>query len=361
MEQQPKPYTLDRVVRIIISFLIVGVLGYLIHITRDALIPFLLAWLAAYIINPIVLFFQKNLRIKNKLLAVVIVLILLLAVLVGVVDLIAPSIANQMKIITPHITHLFSEGQIGTIVPEDFRIAILDFLSNSNILSELSLSSSSDILQKALNIVEMLLSSSFSIVMFVVTLFAITLYLIFILKDYENINNEAISLIPEKYKENTMMVVEDLKEGMNRYFRGQSMIAFTVGILLAIGFEIIGLPLGILLGLFIGLLNMVPYLQIIGIAPMALLAFIKYLDTGESFIVVFGLAILVLSIVQLIQDLILVPKIMGKASGLNPAVILLSLSIWGTLMGVVGMIIALPLTSILLSYYKRFVVNKVNI
>ena len=63
-------------------------------------------------------------------------------------------------------------------------------------------------------------------------------------------------------------------------------------------------------------------------------------------------------VVQGIQDLFLVPKIMGKAMGLNPAVILLSLSIWGSLLGIVGMIIALPITTLLISYYKRFILNK---
>ena len=62
-------------------------------------------------------------------------------------------------------------------------------------------------------------------------------------------------------------------------------------------------------------------------------------------------------IVQGIQDLFIVPKIMGKAMGLNPAVILLSLSIWGSLLGIVGMIIALPITTLLISYYKRFLLG----
>jgi predicted PurR-regulated permease PerM len=67
---------------------------------------------------------------------------------------------------------------------------------------------------------------------------------------------------------------------------------------------------------------------------------------------------IVFVVVQGIQDLFLVPKIMGKAMGLNPAVILLSLSIWGSLLGIVGMIIALPITTLLISYYKRFILNK---
>ena len=63
-------------------------------------------------------------------------------------------------------------------------------------------------------------------------------------------------------------------------------------------------------------------------------------------------------IVQAIQDLILTPKIMGKAMGLNPAIILLSLSVWGTLLGMLGLIIALPLTTLLLSYYNHYIIER---
>jgi predicted PurR-regulated permease PerM len=88
---------------------------------------------------------------------------------------------------------------------------------------------------------------------------------------------------------------------------------------------------------------------------MALLSLLKSTETGENFWLIFGLSLLVLCVVQSIQDLFLTPKIMGKAMGLNPAIILLSLSIWGTLLGFVGLIVALPLTTLCLSYYKRFI------
>ena len=148
-----------------------------------------------------------------------------------------------------------------------------------------------------------------------------------------------------------------VETSMNRYFRGQSLIALCVGVLLAIGFKIINFPLAITLGLFIGFLNLIPYLQTIGLIPMVLLALLRSAETGENFWVLFGLSLLVLIIVQAIQDLFLTPRIMGKAMGLNPAIILLSLSIWGTLLGFIGLIVALPLTTLCLSYYKRFILN----
>ena len=142
---------------------------------------------------------------------------------------------------------------------------------------------------------------------------------------------------------------------MNRYFRGQALVAFSVGILFSIGFLIIDFPLAIGFGLFIGLLNMVPYLQLVALVPTVLLALLKAADTGDNFWWILCCALLVFCIVQVIQDAFIVPKVMGKITGLNPAIILLSLSVWGALMGIVGMIIALPFTSIILSYYKRFI------
>ncbi len=112
--------------------------------------------------------------------------------------------------------------------------------------------------------------------------------------------------------------------------------------------------MAILLGMFIGVLNMVPYLQLISIVPTALLCMVCSVDSGVGFWVIFAEAIAVYCVVQAIQDLYLTPKIMGKAMGLNPAIILLSLSIWGSLLGFLGLIIALPLTTLILAYYDQY-------
>jgi predicted PurR-regulated permease PerM len=103
---------------------------------------------------------------------------------------------------------------------------------------------------------------------------------------------------------------------------------------------------------------MVPYLQIIGYIPTVMLAILKSADTGQNFWVIIASATAVFVVVQIIQDSLIVPKVMGKITGLNPAIILLSLSVWGSLMGILGMIIALPMTTLLLSYYQRFIINR---
>jgi predicted PurR-regulated permease PerM len=145
---------------------------------------------------------------------------------------------------------------------------------------------------------------------------------------------------------------------MNSYFRGQGTVAFIVGVLFSIGFLMVGMPMAVGLGMFMGLLNLVPYLQTLGFVPMALLSLLKAADTGENFWWIFFLGFLVVAVVQILQDAVLVPKIMGSAMGLNPAVILLSLSIWGSLLGFIGLIIALPLTTLLISYYRQFILDE---
>ena len=141
---------------------------------------------------------------------------------------------------------------------------------------------------------------------------------------------------------------------MRRYFRAQALVASLTGLICAIGFVLIGLPLGILLGALVGLLNMVPYLQIIAIVPAIILALIHALETGMSIWLVLALTGLVFVIAQIIQDGVLVPRIMGKVTGLSPAAIMLSLSIWGKLLGLLGLIIALPVSFLLLAYYRSF-------
>ena len=91
---------------------------------------------------------------------------------------------------------------------------------------------------------------------------------------------------------------------------------------------------------------------------MAIVCFINSLGGTVGFFPELGKCLLVYVVSQCICDYVLTPKIMGKALGLNPAIILLSLSVWGTLLGLIGMIIALPLTTLLLSYYEQYVINR---
>ena len=180
------------------------------------------------------------------------------------------------------------------------------------------------------------------------------LYVVFLLIDYDNISARWRSYLPHSIREDVSEFFGEFMKANNRYFRSQALVAGCVAILFSISFSVIELPLAILMGIFIGLLNMVPYLQSVGIIPCLILGGVKALEQGGSFFGALGAVLLVFAIVQLIQETILVPYFQGESMGLSPSIILLSLSVWGKLLGFLGLILALPLTCLGLIYYRRY-------
>jgi predicted PurR-regulated permease PerM len=184
----------------------------------------------------------------------------------------------------------------------------------------------------------------------------IALYVVFLLLDYEWFKENWNKIIPPKQRDHVDGFLVDFNAAMNRHFRAQAVVASCVGVLFAIGFSIIGLPMAILFGLFIGLLNMVPYLQLLALIPAALLACMQSLESGGSIGMSLVAVLIVFAVVQVIQDALLVPRIMGKAFGLRPVIILLAIMIWGKILGLLGLIIALPLTCLAWAWYQRLVI-----
>jgi predicted PurR-regulated permease PerM len=185
----------------------------------------------------------------------------------------------------------------------------------------------------------------------------ILLYLVFLLIDYPLFVQTWKGFLPPKQRSDIVGFLDEFLLAMSRYFRGQFVIAMIVGLLLAVGFSLIGLRLAVLLGLGIGLLNMVPYLQLVGMVPALALGFVRGLESAQPPWLPPLLVLLVFAVVQLVQDGVLVPKIMGKSVGLRPWVILLGIFIWGKLLGFLGLLLAIPLTCLGLAYYRRFVLG----
>ena len=356
-----KKITFDSFIRaVILGAIIIGVLMLLKRLS-GVLLPFFLAWLIAYLIYPLVSFFQHKLRLKNRIISIFCALLTLTVIGSVAFYLLVPPMIQEFLRVKDLLIEYFSTTHTASNVPtthsefirQNIDLHILEqMFSQENIL---------DALKVTVPKLWSLISESINLLFGFFTVFLILLYIVFILLDYESISEGWAHLMPKKYRKTVTGILNDVKDGMNRYFRGQALVALCVGILFSIGFLIIDFPLAIGLGLFIGALNMVPYLQIIGFVPTIMLAILKAADTGDNFWIIIASAAAVFIVVQIIQDGYLVPRIMGKITGLNPAIILLSLSIWGSLMGMLGMIIALPLTTLMLSYYQRYIINQENI
>jgi len=356
MSENSKPYTFDRVVRIIITLTIIFLLFLLLKKISKVLLPFLVGWLLAYLLQPIVHFFQYKLKFKSRLLSVIVTLLLFIGFFVGLGFILVPIIIDETRTVVGLINSYIQSTDIDAILPVAWQNQLKEFLAKFDFQTLFQNENFLSILKKFLPEVWNFVSGALNFILSWAVIIIIFLYLFFILMDYERISTKWIELVPQKYRSIVWQIAQDIADGMNRYFRGQALVAMCVGILHMIGLSIIGLPMSILMGLTIGILNLVPYLELLGIIPCFFLAVLKSAETGQNFwLVVLSIAIVWL-VVQAIQDLILVPKIMGKVTGLHPALILLSLSIWGALLGLAGMIIALPITSLILSYYRRFIV-----
>ncbi len=347
----------DTIIRGIISLAVFVALFLLIKRLSGVLLPFLVSFVIAYMLAPIVDFFQHKCRLKNRVLSVIVTLVLAVGIVVGAVAALTPAISREMTTLSKSAKEFAANFDADKYLPEHASEQLTEFLSNTDFTDILS---NPDIQQTIKNLVPKLgswISSGLSTLAGLAVVFVCLLYIIFLLIDYEKISKNWANYVPERYRHNIQTLMSDLDKHMNGYFRGQALIASIVGILFAIGFQIIGLPMGIAMGLIIGVFNLIPYMQALGIPPCILLGLIQSAETGRP-VWVIGLCITaVFVIVQSIQDLVLTPKIMGNVTGMGPAMILLCLSIWGSLLGIVGMIIALPITTLLISYYKRFVLH----
>lgn len=350
------PITFDKFIRWTLVVLGVVVVFLIVNYLSAVLLPFFVAWLFAYLLYPIVKFVQYKLHVPTRPLSIIVTLIFVLAIIGGIVYLIIPPMIDQFDRFITVLTHYLHEtthtNNISRVIKEwiiSNQEQIQRFLKSPDFTSAL---------KTAMPKVFSLLGQTASIVISIIASCITLLYMFFILMDYEFLSENWIRIFPKKNRPFWHELANDVEGALNSYIRGQATVAFIMAILFCIGFTIIGFPMAIGLGILIGILDLVPYLHTFALIPTAFLAGLKAADTGENFWIVFGSAVLVFIIVQIITDTIVTPKVMGKAMGLNPAILLLSLSVWGALLGFIGLIIALPLTTLIIAYWKRYVTKE---
>ncbi len=355
MEKRREPYTFDRVVRLTITIACVVAGLWLLNYLKGVLIPFFVACLIAYMLNPIVGWNKKLFRLKGRVLATILTIVEVTVVLGTALSFLGPYIYSEFQNMVVLFNNYAKANFDVPYLPKAIHDFIVETVDIDHLKSLMTREEWAKLMTEAANKTWPFVTGTLSVILSIFSWAIVFIYIVFILIDFEKVMAGFKSIVPPKYKKRVFSIIDDIERSMNRYFRGQAMVSFLVGITFCIGFLIIKLPMAIALGLFIGLLNMVPYLQLISIPIAALLCLVSTVSTGSDFWVMFGWVIVVYCVSQLIQDLILIPKIMGKFMGLNPAIIFLSLSIWSVLLGFVGLIIAVPLTTLLLSYYDKYI------
>ena len=351
-----KEITFDKFIRWAgIVTLVIAVL-YITNYLSEVLLPFFIAWFFAYLLYPVVKFIEKKLHVKVRALSILLAMGAAIAIVGGVIWLIIPPMIDQFDKLGEVLTRWVHQ----TTHTNNLTMLIKEWLQDNQTTIERFLKSKdfSDALKTTMPKVFSVVSQTATVLMSIVASMITLLYMFFILLDYETLTANWVRIFPKKNRPFWSALMKDVERELNNYIRGQGMVALCMGIMFCIGFTIIGFPMAIGLGILIGIMDLVPYLHTFALIPTAFLAMLKAADTGQNFWVVFGLAVLVFCVVQVITDMVVTPKIMGKAMGLNPAILLLSLSIWGALLGFLGLIVALPLTTLLIAYWQRYVTRE---
>ena len=353
-----REFTFDRIARMLVLSVLILLIYVAVQAIWSIILPFLLAGIFAYVMMPLVRFFQYTLRLRSRGLSVILTLLLLGAGVYLAVIFIIPSINAEIEK-TLQVISGYSSGQdiLMMILPRNIRNYLNGGLRWGNFPQQLSFEKVLENVKLLLDQVGGIINSTLSIFSWGLVFLIGFIYFVFILLDFENLARGFISLFPKTLRPTIRTISMDLDRYMNNYFRGQALVAMSVGILLTIGFNIIGLPLATAMGIFIGILNFIPYMQALGIIPLGLASLLMAAQTGENAFVCMLLAYGVLMAVQIIQDMIIVPRIMGQTMGMRPSLILLVLSIWGYLLGFFGMLIALPITMFIYSLYMRYVLQ----
>lgn len=350
------PITFDRFIRWALTALGIAVVFLIVNYLSSVLLPFFVAWLFAYLLYPIVKFVQYKLHVPTRPLSIIVTMIFVFAIIAGIIYLIIPPMIDEFNRFTVVLTRFLHEttgsNNISRMVKEwiiENQGQIEHFLKSPDFSNAIKTA-----MPKVFSVVGQTASVVISIIASCITL----LYMFFILMDYEYLTENWIRIFPKKSRPFWHELAGDVENALNSYIRGQGTVALIMAILFCIGFSIIGFPMAIGLAILIGILDLVPYLHTFALIPTAFLAGLKAADTGQNFWIIFGSAVLVFIVVQIIIDMIVTPKVMGKAMGLNPAILLLSLSVWGALLGFIGLIIALPLTTLIIAYWKRYVTKE---
>ena len=325
-----KEITFDKFIRWAgIVTLVIAVL-YITNYLSEVLLPFFIAWFFAYLLYPVVKFIENKLHVKVRAISILLAMGAAIAIVGGVIWLIIPPMIDQFDKLGEVLTRWVHQ----TTHTNNLTMLIKEWLQDNQTTIERFLKSKdfSDALKTTMPKVFSVVSQTATVLMSIVASMITLLYMFFILLDYETLTANWVRIFPKKNRPFWSALMKDVERELNNYIRG--------------------------LGILIGIMDLVPYLHTFALLPTAFLAMLKAADTGQNFWVVFGLAVLVFCVVQVITDMVVTPKIMGKAMGLNPAILLLSLSIWGALLGFLGLIVALPLTTLLIAYWQRYVTRE---
>ena len=329
--------------------------------------PILIAGFLFYLLNPLVNLLMK-IKVKNhqvsRTFAVAIVFLLLIAIIVSALSFLIPNILNQVEQLIqnmPEYIKSFQRFLTKVLQQKNLPPWIVDLTKDVDINAytkeiEESLSGF------AKNFMMSITSSIGSIIGMVtsvtVTIVTVPFMLFYMLKDGHKLVPTVTGIFSEKQANRIGELLEKMSETISKYISGQAIECLFVGTCTAIGYGIVGVPFALLIGIFAGITNMIPYIgPYIGLLPALILALSN--SVRQTILV-----IIVCVVVQQIDGNLIYPNVIGKSLDIHPLTIIIILLVAGNLAGLLGMLLAVPVYAVIkvivIYIYDIIMVNHEN-
>jgi len=321
--------------------LVIWTLGQIISTLANLILPLAVAAVMALVLYPIMELLEQHLRLP-RVLAVSLIFLVLLLGLATLVIVVVPAALTQGRAFIEDIPDMLRDWQARLeMAPPWLQDALEDatgYIDMAAMAPDLE-----EVTERVATYVGLVVGLAF-----------VPLYLFFALLSGQHLKGyarELLSILSTDAQVDALYLGSVFVGYVTAFFRGQLLIALIMGSMLAIGFTLIGLQAAIIFGIVLGALNLVPFLgTIIGIATVLPVAYLQP-DGGIELVL---MALLVFTTVQFIESWLLTPKIMADRSGLHPAVVVISIFFWGTVLGgIIGMILAVPLSAFVIAFWRH--------
>ena len=340
--------------RYLLIFGVLIIIGAFLFTLRSVLLPFVVGIVLAYFLDPLVSKIS-NKRDTSRTIATTIVMFIFLLILVPLLILIGSYAISQIIDFTgklPNYANVMVDKIMNIVSDLKEHFPNLTHEKMETVLQE----NTSNSLKLVGKIVKSVIDNGFAFINLLSLLLISPIVAFYMLRDWHKFTAKIEDLIPKKHKEVVLEGVNEVNKIISGYLRGQALVCLSLGTFYSCGLWLVGLDLGILVGFIAGIISFIPYVGSISGFLMAMILVISQYGTLPKILavlIVFGLG-------QFIEGNFLTPKLVGENIGLHPVWVMFALLAGGVLLGLLGMIIAVPLAAcigVLLRYliknYKK--------
>ncbi len=325
--------TIGRFLRFLIAIIVLVVIGWLIYSLSTIITILLLSALIAYILDPVASYLEA--KGMSRVYATIIIF-LLFFVTIGITSwTLLPGLLGELNTLQQGLS-LEDTSSLSKKV-ETFIGTNLGFINVENLEIEEKIRNALSLLTDELLTI---LANLLSIISFVVI---IPFVVFFLLKDGRKMKKAFVHFVPNRYFEMTLNVLHKIDQQLGWYLRGQFTEAFVVGLLSVIALWLLDVQYFIIIGIFAGLANLIPY---VGPVAGAIPAIVVTLVNGSEPVKILYIVV-AFALVQLIDNVVLQPMVLSKSVNLHPLIIVFAVLIGGQFFGLLGMLLAVPAAGII--------------